>query len=83
MAYMKYLQRAGPRNPGGKPLPTGAENCLSGLTFVLTGVLETIDREETGELIKKYGGKVTSSLSRNTKYVVAGNEPGESKMKKV
>ena len=60
----------------------GAPNCLQGLVFVPTGVLESLDREETSELIKKYGGKVTSSLSRNTTYLLVGNEPGESKMKK-
>ncbi|KAK7073039.1 replication factor C subunit 1 [Halocaridina rubra] len=81
-AYFKFLQRAGPSNPGSKPIPDGAPGCLQGMTFVVTGVLDSLDREETSELVKKYGGKVTTSVSRNTTYLVVGNEPGESKIKK-
>lgn len=81
-AYFKFLQRSGPSNPGSKLIPEGKPECLQGLVFVLTGVMESLDREEATELIKKYGGKVTSSLSRNTTYVIVGNEAGESKLKK-
>ena len=49
---------------------------LSGLTFVLTGTLPTMTRDEAGELIKKNGGKVSSSVSKKTSYVVAGDEAG-------
>jgi replication factor C subunit 1 len=51
--------------------------------FVVTGVLETIDREETCSLIKQCGGRVTSNVSRNTSYLVVGDEPGPSKIEKV
>ena len=44
-------------------------DCLAGLVFVLTGVYESLEREEMTEIIKKYGGKVTTSLSRNTTYL--------------
>jgi BRCT domain type II-containing protein len=44
-------------------------DCLAGLVFVLTGVYESLEREEMTEIIKKYGGKVTTSLSRNTNYL--------------
>lgn len=49
---------------------------LAGLTFVLTGTLPTMTRDEASELIKKNGGKVSSSVSRKTSYVVAGEEAG-------
>lgn len=49
---------------------------LAGLTFVLTGTLPTMTRDEAGELIKKFGGKVSSSVSKKTSYVVAGEEAG-------
>lgn len=49
---------------------------LSGLTFVLTGTLPTMTRDEATELIKKNGGKVSSSVSKKTSYVVAGEEAG-------
>ncbi len=49
---------------------------LAGLTFVLTGTLPTMTRDEASELIKKNGGKVSSSVSKKTSYVVAGDEAG-------
>lgn len=61
----------------------GQDNCLEGLTFVLTGVLESVDRDDTKGLIERYGGKVTGSVSRNTSYVVIGRDAGESKLAKV
>ena len=64
-------------------LKQGKPGCLSGLVFVLTGVLETIDRDETAAIIQKYGGRVTSNISRNTSYLVVGDEPGPSKIGKV
>lgn len=49
---------------------------LAGLTFVITGTLPTMTRDEVSELIKKNGGKVSSSVSKKTSYVVAGEEAG-------
>lgn len=80
--YQRYLQREGPKNPGGKVVPQGKPGCLAGLVFVVTGVLETIEREEANSLIKHCGGRVTSSVSRNTSYVVVGDEPGPAKIEK-
>lgn len=49
---------------------------LAGLTFVLTGTLPTMTRDQASELIKKNGGKVSSSVSKKTSFVVAGEEAG-------
>lgn len=49
---------------------------LAGKTFVLTGALQTMTRDQASELIKKAGGKVSSSVSKNTDYVVVGDSPG-------
>ncbi len=54
---------------------------LSGKTFVLTGTLPTLKRDEAKELIEKAGGKVTNSVSSKTNYVVVGEEAG-SKLEK-
>ena len=54
---------------------------LAGMTFVITGTLPTISREEAGELIRSNGGKVSSSISKNTSYLLAG-ENGGSKLEK-
>jgi DNA ligase (NAD+) len=49
---------------------------LEGKTFVLTGTLPELTRDEASALIKRAGGKVTGSVSKKTDYVVAGDDPG-------
>lgn len=49
---------------------------FEGMTFVLTGTLPTYTREEAGEIIKSFGGKVSGSVSKKTSYVLAGEEAG-------
>ena len=55
---------------------------LKGETFVVSGVFETISRTELKKLIEDNGGKVSSSISSKTSYVVAGEKMGPSKRTK-
>ncbi|XP_008580209.1 PREDICTED: replication factor C subunit 1 [Galeopterus variegatus] len=81
-AYRSYLNREGPKALGSKEIPKGAENCLEGLIFVITGVLESIERDEAKSLIERYGGKVTGNVSKKTNYLVMGRDSGQSKSDK-
>ena len=49
---------------------------FKGKTFVLTGTLEKYPRNKATELIENYGGRITSSVSKKTDYVLAGEDPG-------
>ncbi|KAI9219723.1 hypothetical protein BC828DRAFT_385403 [Blastocladiella britannica] len=85
--YRAFLERkaagpAGPSNPGSKVIPVGQPNCLHGLTFVLSGDFESLARNEMEDLIKRYNGRVTGSVSGKTSYLVRGDNAGMSKTKK-
>ena len=55
---------------------TVKDNRFTGLSFVLTGTLPTYTREEASSIIEQRGGKVTSSVSKKTGYVLAGESAG-------
>ncbi len=52
------------------------DDIFAGLTFVLTGTLPTMKRDEASKLIESHGGKVSGSVSKKTSYVVAGEDAG-------
>lgn len=72
-----------PSMEGAVEIPEGAENCLAGMTFVFTGQLRTIGRDEAQELVKRYGAKVTGAPSSKTTFVVLGDDAGPSKLRKI
>lgn len=86
---VKFDWRKGGGNAGPPPMegmaeiPEGAENCLAGMTFVFTGQLKTIGRDDGQALVKRYGGKVTGQPSSKTTFVVLGDDAGPSKLKKI
>lgn len=53
-----------------------SDNRFENTTFVLTGSLEDFTRQEASDIIEKYGGKVSNSVSKKTNYVLAGEESG-------
>ncbi|MHB1154335.1 MAG: NAD-dependent DNA ligase LigA [Eubacteriales bacterium] len=55
---------------------TSADTRFAGISFVLTGALSSMTREEAAALIDRYGGKVSSAVSKKTGYVLAGAEAG-------
>ena len=57
------------------------DNRFEGKTFVLTGSLEKFTRDEATNIIEKFGGKVSGSVSKKTAYLVAGEDAG-SKLEK-
>ncbi|MDO5043819.1 MAG: NAD-dependent DNA ligase LigA [Coriobacteriia bacterium] len=78
---IERLAKAGVRmDDAGENISSTSQE-LAGLSFVLTGTLETFTRQEAQEALEKLGAKVSSSVSKNTSYVVAGEKAG-SKLKK-
>ena len=62
-------------------ITTGNDRRFEGMTFVLTGAMERFTREEASLIIEEHGGKASSSVSKKTTYVIAGENAG-SKLKK-
>ncbi|TFB08917.1 NAD-dependent DNA ligase LigA, partial [Candidatus Marinimicrobia bacterium MT.SAG.3] len=62
-------------------VPEKTSDVLKGLTFVITGTFEKRSRQEMKKIIQSAGGKVSSSVSKKTDYLVAGENAG-SKLKK-
>ena len=75
LALVEKLRAAGLTLTGGAPRERRGDG-LAGKTFVLTGTLPTLSREQAGELIAAHGGKVSESVSKKTSYVVAGASVG-------
>jgi len=70
------LKGQGTRDPSTTLRASRGPGKLKGKTFVFTGTLPTFSREDAEEMVRKLGGKASSSVSKKTDYVVAGTEPG-------
>lgn len=82
MVYKSFLNRGGPDALGTKEIPQGAQGCLKSLTFVITGVLPSLERDECKKIIESYGGRVTTAVSGKTDYLLAGRDVGRAKTEK-
>ena len=76
---VRKLEKAGVKTEEPRQVTSGG--ALSGLTVVITGTLPTLSRTQATELVESAGGRVTSSVSKATSFVVAGDEAG-SKLEK-
>ncbi|KAM2279650.1 hypothetical protein ACFX1S_040464 [Malus domestica] len=72
--FMNYGERKDPPHKGEKEVPEGAPNCLAGLTFVISGTLDSLEREEAEDLIKRHGGRITGSVSKKTNYLLCDED---------
>ncbi|CAL5425574.1 unnamed protein product [Camellia sinensis] len=80
--FMNFGERKDPPHKGEKEVPEGAPNCLAGLTFVISGTLDSLEREEAEDLIKRHGGRVTGSVSKKTNYLLCDEDIGGRKSAK-
>ena len=80
LAMIERLQAAGVDTTAPKTQRRD-DGALHGKTFVLTGTLDTLTRDDASALIVAAGGKVTASVSKKTDYVVAGSDPGSKRAK--
>lgn len=76
LSVIDELRRQGVHWPVQARRTAAAEGALSGKTFVLTGTLESMSRDQASDRIMALGGKVSGSVSKKTTYVVAGAEAG-------
>jgi len=74
LKVLEKLKKGGVKFPTEKT--TIKQTPLSGKTFVLTGGLESFGRDEAAKIIEEMGGRVTSSVSKKTDFVVVGKDPG-------
>lgn len=75
------MRRAGLAMEPEQPAAAGPRP-LEGLTLVITGTLPSMSREEAAALIEAHGGRVTEAVSRNTSYLVVGEAPGATKVRR-
>ncbi|XP_073140506.1 replication factor C subunit 1 [Henckelia pumila] len=80
--FVNFGERKDPPHKGEKEVPKGASNCLDGLTFVISGTLDSLEREEAEDLIKRHGGRVTGSVSKKTNYLLCDEDIGGRKSEK-
>ena len=80
--YQQYKNRPTVLNRGCKEIPKGKPDCLKGMQFVISGIMESMERDEAADLIKSCGGSVVSGLSKKVTHLLLGEEAGPAKLAK-
>ncbi len=75
-AVVEALRNSAVHWPEGEPKPIATSAQAAGRSFVITGTLPTLSRDDARALIQAHGGKVSGSVSKKTDFVVAGADPG-------
>lgn len=82
--YWAYTnERTSPPLAGTRPLPTPVPNTLTGFVWVITGVLESMERDEATAYIVACGGTVVKSVAQKTTHALIGSGCGQSKLKEI
>jgi DNA ligase (NAD+) len=81
-ALVRKLKEVGVQTALQSAAPARAGDGLAGMTFVLTGALPSLTRDQATELIQAHGGKVTGSVTKKTSYLLTGADPGGTKYNK-
>jgi len=77
------MQKGAPPNQGSKIIPEGKPDCLKGMSFIITGTLDSLEREEATKLIEAHGGLVFVTVTKKVTHVLLGDQYGGAKMKKI
>lgn len=77
---LQRLEELGIKPTNISKVSNNSTGALAGMTFVITGTLNTLSRDQASDMIRSHGGTVTGTVSKKTSFVVAGTDPGGSKM---
>ncbi|CAO3597051.1 unnamed protein product [Absidia cylindrospora] len=80
--FYNMMHRAPPSALGSRPKPVGKDGCLTDMAFVLSGEFETLTKDNIKDIIKTYGGRITTSVSGKTTHLLRGRDAGQSKIEK-
>lgn len=80
--YKSFLSREGPQRLDTVEWPKERADAFKGKKFLVTGVMETILRDDLIHIINNSGGHVMSGMSKNLDYLISGRDAGPSKLKK-
>ena len=78
---LEELEKLGVKATTQKVSATKKKGSFAGKTFVVTGTLERMSRKEAQDLVREHGGKISSSISKNTNYLICGKKPGSKEEK--
>ena len=80
--FIEAFRKAGLKLVGERKAPPTGPQPLAGKTFVITGEISEMSRDEAQKRLEALGAKVTGSVSKKTTYLIVGSEPGASKVEK-